>query len=412
MFVIGQSGGPTAVLNASLAGFIGAARQAGASVFGLAHGLEGALNDSFLDLNSLDENTLERLAKTPGAALGSSRRKLDEDEYARVLAAFRRRGVTGFAYCGGNGSMWVAHHLSEMARDMGYDLCVTGIPKTVDNDLNGTDHAPGYGSAARFLALAARDTGLDLEAMTTFDDAVILEVMGRDCGWLAAASALLKEKADDAPHLIYVPEIAFDEERFLQDVAAVHRRLNRVYIVVGEGVRDAGGAFVGSSEGDGTTDMLGRTIHGLIASAGLYLARLVRKRLGLQIRYFRPGNIGRSLSACVSEADREEARQVGDRAAQVLARGERDLMVALMRHGHEGGSASRPYGCEVGTIALDTAAGQHRTLPREYMNEAGNMVSPAFLEYALPLIGDVPPVLRLSAPLGDAADRNLSDNRA
>lgn len=407
--MIGQSGGPTAVLNASLAGFIGGAQRAGVSVFGLAHGLEGALNDSFIDLNGLDENTLEQLAKTPGAALGSSRRKLDDDEYARVLAAFRRRGVTGFAYCGGNGSMWVAHRLSLMARDAGYDLRVIGIPKTVDNDLNGTDHAPGYGSAARFLALAARDTGLDLEAMTTFDDAVILEAMGRDSGWLAAASALLKAGEDAAPHLVYVPEIAFDEERFLQDVAAVHKRLNRVYIVVGEGVRYAGGAFVGSNGSDNTTDMMGRTIHGLIASAGLYLARLVRERLGLQIRYFRPGNIGRSLSACVSEVDRAEARQVGDYAVQALARGKRDLMVALKRH--EGGSAPPPYGCEIGTTALGAAAGQHRPLPREYMNEAGNMVSPAFVDYALPLIGDVPPVMRLPSPFGDAAGRNLSDNR-
>ncbi|GIL13026.1 MAG: pyrophosphate--fructose 6-phosphate 1-phosphotransferase [Chloroflexota bacterium] len=406
VFVIGQSGGPTAVLNTSLAGFIGGARRAGASVFGLAHGLEGALNDSFLDLNGLDENTLERLAVTPGAALGSSRRKLDEDEYTRVLAAFRRRGVTGFAYCGGNGSMWVAHRLSLMARDAGYDLRVIGIPKTVDNDLNGTDHAPGYGSAARFLALAARDTGLDLEAMTTFDDAVILEAMGRDAGWLAAASALLKKKADDAPHLVYVPEIIFDDERFLQDVAAVHRRLNRVYIVVGEGVRYADGAFVGSS---GDADMLGRTIHGLIASAGLYLARLVRERLGLQTRFFRPGNIGRALSACVSEVDRAEARQVGDYAAQALARGEHDSMVALKRH--EGGSETHPYGCEVGTIALDAVAGQHRPLPRACINETGNMVTPAFVEYALPLIGDVPPVMRLPSPFRDAADRNLSDNR-
>ncbi len=407
--MIGQSGGPTAVLNASLAGFIGGAQRAGVSVFGLAHGLEGALNDSFIDLNGLDENTLEQLAKTPGAALGSSRRKLDDDEYARVLAAFRRRGVTGFAYCGGNGSMWVAHRLSLMARDAGYDLRVIGIPKTVDNDLNGTDHAPGYGSAARFLALAARDTGLDLEAMTTFDDAVILEAMGRDSGWLAAASALLKAGEDAAPHLVYVPEIAFDEERFLQDVAAVHKRLNHVYIVVGEGVRYAGGAFVGSNGSDNTTDMMGRTIHGLIASAGLYLARLVRERLGLQIRYFRPGNIGRSLSACVSEVDRAEARQVGDYAVQALARGKRDLMVALKRH--EGGSEPPPYGCEIGTTALGAAAGQHRPLPREYMNEAGNMVSPAFVDYALPLIGDVPPVMRLPSPFGDAAGRNLSDNR-
>ncbi|MBI5670113.1 MAG: diphosphate--fructose-6-phosphate 1-phosphotransferase [Chloroflexi bacterium] len=394
VLVVGQSGGPTAVMNTSLAGLLGAARFS--KIYGLAHGLEGALHDQFLDLSHLTGETLDRLARTPGAALGSSRRRLDEGEFERVLDVFQKHSVDALAYIGGNGSMWVAHHLAERAAARKYALRVIGIPKTVDNDLAATDHSPGYGSAARFLALAARDTGLDLEAMTTFDDVVILETMGRDSGWLAAASALLKQQADDAPHLVYVPEIPFDDERFLNDVAAVHGWLKRAYIVVGEGIRYTGGAFVGAAT-NGVTDMLGRMVHGVNDGPGMVLARLVRERLGLQTRCFRPGNIGRSFSACVSEVDETEARRVGECAATALADGHNDVMVALgrvMDERYRGGSETRPYKADIHLVPLLHIINKHKYLPREYINAEGTMITPAFVEYALPLIGDVPPVVR------------------
>lgn len=395
VLVVGQSGGPTAVMNASLAGLLDAARFS--KIYGLAHGLEGALHEQFLDLSGITGDTLNRLARTSGAALGSSRRRLDEGEFERVLDVFQKHGVDAFAYIGGNGSMWVAHHLAQRAAARQYSLRVIGVPKTVDNDLSGTDHAPGYGSAARFLALAARDSGLDLQAMTTFDDVVILETMGRDSGWLAAASALLKENDDDAPHLVYVPEIPFDDERFLNDAAAVHGRLSHAYVVVGEGIRYENGVFVGSDT-NGLTDMMGRPVHGLTAGPGLYLARLARERLRLQTRFVRPGNIGRSFSACVSEVDRAEAWQVGECAANALAQGHSDVMVALGQVTDEtcrGGFQTRPYEPDIHLVPLSVVIGQEKRLPREYINEAGTMITPAFVAYALPLIGDVPSIARL-----------------
>lgn len=380
---IGQSGGPTAVINATLAGIIRAAKESAhfASIYGLSHGLEGALTSNFIDLGELSDDTLDILAHTPAAALGSSRRILDEAEYARVIDNFRAHDIHHCAYIGGNGSMWVAYHIAEIAAAQSYPLHVIGLPKTIDNDLPCTDHSPGYGSAARFLALAARDAGLDLEAMQTFDDVVLLESMGRDTGWLAAASALLKESDDDAPHLIYVPEIPFDEAQFLEDVMRVHKRVGRVFIVIAEGIRDAAGQIIGQQ---GEKDTLGRTIHGLAAGPAIYLTTLVRERMGLQTRFFRPGLIGRSLSACVSEIDYNEAHRVGETAEKLLAHGASSVMVTLERN------------FLLGTIPLiDVARADIKRLPRDYMNADGTMISDAFRDYALPLIGETMPVMRL-----------------
>ena len=406
--LIGQSGGPTAVINATLAGIIREAKSLPefGSVYGLAHGLEGALGGDFIDLSGLTDETLDNLIQTPGAALGSSRRKLDEAEYIRVIEQFRAWDIGYFAYLGGNGSMWVATHLAEIAAEQDYDLHVVGVPKTVDNDLPCTDHTPGYGSGARFMALAARDAGLDLEAMQTFDDVVILESMGRDTGWLAAASGLLKESDADAPHLIYVPEILFTDVQFIADVARVHGQLGRVFVVVAEGIRDAAGNIVGQQ---GEKDALGRTIHGLGNGPAMYLGQKVRAELGLQTRVLRPGVIGRALSACVSEVDRAEAYRVGEVAAKLLADGVSGVMVSipipslnpspLRREGLQndaGLSLTNPYGDHIGVVRLSEVANADiKRLPREYMNDEGTMISEAFRAYALPLIGDVPPIVRL-----------------
>ncbi len=393
--IIGQSGGPTAVINATLAGIIRAAKDSAhfATIYGLSHGLEGALTSNFIDLSDLSDDKLNILAQTPGAALGSSRKKLDESEYVRVIENFRAHDIHHFAYIGGNGSMWVANHLAEIAAAKGYELHIVGVPKTVDNDLPCTDHTPGYGSAARFLALATRDAGLDLEAMQTFDDVVILESMGRDTGWLAAASGLLKASDEDAPHLIYVPEIPFTDVQFIADVARVHGRLGRVFVVVAEGIRDAMGEIIGQQ---GEKDALGRTIHGLSAGPAAYLTTLVRERLALQTRFFRPGLIGRSLSACVSEVDQDEAYRVGETAGKLLAHGASGVMVTLEHVHRRGLSPTNPYKGNIATIPLAEAAfADIKRLPRAYLNVDGTMISEAFREYALPLIGKVSPVLRL-----------------
>jgi 6-phosphofructokinase len=384
--VIGQTGGPTAVINASLAGIIAEARQYSAfgRILGMRHGFEGLLADRLVDLSDLPQDVLERLAQTPAAALGSSRRKITEQDYEQALMACRRLDVRGLILIGGNGTMYIGDQLADYAVAAGYELSVMGVPKTIDNDLAVTDHTPGYGSAARFLALAVRDTGRDLEAMATFDDVLILEALGRHAGWLAAASALGKEHADDAPHLVYVPEIVFDEARFLDDVRRIHSRLGRVFVVIGEGIRTADGEFVGGK--NAPRDAMGRVLYSAAPGAAAYLTDCVRQRLGLQVRFLRPSLIGRGFSACVSSVDRTEAWLAGQAAVRQLASGTSGLMITLERQ------ADYPYTCVPGAAPLDMVAGLEKPLPREFMDDGGTMIAPAFYDYALPLIGDPLPL--------------------
>lgn len=391
--VVGQSGGPTPVINASLAGVILEAQGQAAitGVYGLVHGIEGALKEELIDLGQETGGTVERLVTTPASALGSCRHKLGEHDYERILEVFRAHNVRHFVYIGGNDSMDTCHRVSELAGSTGYEIQVMGVPKTIDNDLALTDHCPGYGSAARFFALAARDTGRDLESMATFDDVSILETMGRNAGWLTAASALGKEAEDEAPHLVYVPEIAFDEDRFIDDVDRIHGQLGRVFVVVCEGIRDTQGRPVGEQAlRGGGSDAFGHVLHTLTTGVAAYLADLVRERLRVRARFLRPVLIGRAMSACVSETDRQEALRVGRAAVALLAAGRSGLMVTLERLSEE------PYTCETGVAPLTEVANAEKLLPREFMDEAGTMITRAFTRYAMPLIdGPLPPVARL-----------------
>jgi 6-phosphofructokinase 1 len=398
VLVVAQSGGPSAVVNASLAGAVAEARRLGAfgAVYGLVHGVEGALGETLVDLTQVSDATLQELAHTPGAALGSTRRAIVEADFARWRAVFRAHEVGFFAYIGGNGSMWVCQRLAALDPD----LRVMGIPKTVDNDLTQTDHTPGYGSAARFLALAVRDTGRDVEAMRSFEDVVLVEALGRNTGWLAAAAALLKDAPDDAPHLVYVPEVPFDEAAFLDDVRRIHARLGIVFVVVAEGVRDAAGVQIGQR--GAPTDALGRVVPSLAQGAATILGDLVRERLGLRARVLRPGLIGRALTACVSPTDRREAWAVGAAAVARLAAGEHGQMVTLER------TSDAPYAVRLGGVPLLDVAGVEKPLPRAYMDERGTMISEAFRQYARPLIeADTLALGRLDAPL---VSRRLMDH--
>lgn len=386
---IAQSGGPTPVINASLAGVIqAAAAQAEiGQIYGLVNGLEGALKGEIIDLSGLPAETLARLAETPAAALGSGRYKVVEADYERILNFFWAHQVRYFVHIGGNGSMYITHRLAEVAETRRHALSVIGVPKTIDNDLDGTDHSPGYGSAARFLALATRDTGRDLESMVNFDDVIILETMGRNAGWLAAAAALGKESEAEAPHLVYTPEIVFDEAHFLEEVARLHRRLGRVFVVVAEGIRNRQGDFVGQVY---QTDPLGRVVHARGTGVAAYLNGLVQEQLKLQTRFLRPGLIGRASSACVSATDREEAYRAGQAAVEQLVGGQSGLMITLER------LSDQPYNCQAGTTPLEAVTGLEKTMPRAYMDEAGTMITEAFRQYALPLIGEpLRPLARL-----------------
>ena len=409
ILVVGQSGGPTPVINASLAGVIGEAQKHSCftGIYGLVHGIEGALKEDLLDLGGETPENLDLLSRTPASALGSCRHKLSDADYDRILEVFRAHDVRHFAYIGGNDSMDTCHRIWALAASSGYEMQVMGVPKTIDNDLAFTDHCPGYGSAARFLALATRDTGRDLEAMATFDDVTILEAMGRNAGWLTAASVLGKTSEDEAPHLVYVPEVAFDEERFLQDVARCHGRLGRVFVVVSEGIRDSDGQFVGQQAlRGGGSDAFGHVVHSLTTGVAAYLTDLIGERLGLQARFLRPGLIGRAMSVCMAETDRQEALAVGRQAALHLAAGESGHMVTLQR------LSNQPYRWGTGLVSLTDVANAEHLLPLDYVNEEGNMISEAFWRYALPLIdGPLPPLARLQGGrvAGRLAQGSLTD---
>lgn len=391
--LVGQSGGPTPVINASLAGIILASQGISniEAVYGMAHGIEGALKDKLIDLNQETQQTIENLLVTPASALGSCRHKIKDSEYERILEVCQFHNIRHFVYIGGNDSMDTCLHISTLAQSTGYEMQVIGVPKTIDNDLVVTDHCPGYGSAARFIALATRDAGLDLEAMSTFEDVSILEAMGRNAGWLAAASSLAKKSEADAPHLVFIPEQTFDENSFLDAVSNIHKRLNRVFVVACEGIRDANGDFVGAHQMTETKDAFGHTLNTFTTGVAAFLSELVNKNLGLRARFLRPVIIGRVMSACISEVDRQEAFQVGQEAIRQLASNQTGLMITLNR------VSSSPYVCVPGVAPLEQVANAEKLLPQDFFDKDLNLPNEQFISYARPLVGEAwQPVARLA----------------
>jgi 6-phosphofructokinase 1 len=374
-------------MNATLAGVV---REAGAQaavgqIFGLRHGIEGALSDDLIDLRRHDGRTLDLVARTPAAALGSSRHKVRDDDLEPTLRTFRAHDVRYFLLIGGNDSMDTCHRIVAAAEQSNYALTVVGVPKTIDNDLPVTDHCPGYGSAARFVALAAMSVGVDLEAMSTFDDVSILETMGRNTGWLAAASVLGKRGPADPPHLICLPERVFDEAAFLDRVRRAHETYGQVLCVVAEGLRDAGGRFVGISGQDARTDRFGHTLVTLTSGVGYYLAGRIAESLGLQARSNRPGTLQRSAWMALSTTDYAEAEGAGRAAVRCATGGMTDVMITLDR------VSSVPYACEFGTTPLDAVANRERRFPEEWIAPDGSGTTAEFVDYALPLVGDALP---------------------
>jgi ATP-dependent phosphofructokinase / diphosphate-dependent phosphofructokinase len=387
--LIGQSGGPTAVINASLVGAALAAMEADAvdGVYGARFGIQGVLNDDLIDLRLLPGDVWDALRGTPSAALGSCRYKLREDDATRAVHMLRARGIRYFLYIGGNDSADTALRLAEAARAMDYDLRVICVPKTIDNDLPETDHCPGYGSAARFLALATRDSALCTIAMPDHYPVKIIEAMGRDAGWLAAATALCKEREADPPHLIYFPERPLSDERFLADVAAAHTAFGYAVVVVAETVRNERGQALGAIGSQGA-DAFG---HPLLGGAAQYLTGLVRDRLGLRARFDKPGDLQRMSSVCVSATDRAEAELAGRAAVAAALRGESAKMVTLVR------LPGPRYTCETGLADLTKIANAHRPFPAEFLSAHGTGVTQAYRDYALPLLGEpMPRFVRLA----------------
>jgi len=368
--VVAHGGGPTAVINASLAGLIEECRRCGWSLYGARYGLAGLVRGDLVDLLAVDADLVRQIGESPGSALGSSRLPLADDDYARLLDVFRRAEVHTFFYTGGNGSMDTALRIARYARGGHYDLQVIGIPKTIDNDLCVTDHTPGYASTARFSACAARDVGEDNRSLPS--PVCVLETLGRNAGWIVAATSLARHGEDDAPHLIYFPERRLSLDRIAADVESVYRRLGRAVVAVCEGQLDDGGRPFGAD-----VDRAESQAHRLASNLGHTLARLLSEKLGIRARAEKPGLLGRCCGPFATPLDRREAFACGRAAALAAGEGHTDVMVALRR---DSSTFLTP---------LETVARMERLLPADWIHPEGNDVLPAFREYAAPLVGEV-----------------------
>lgn len=380
--LVGQAGGATTVINATLAGVIEEARAAGfQAIWGMRRGAEGALQHDFLDLTDVSTQSLDTLSRTPGAALGSSRRKLVDDDLDPLLDLCVRSGITAFLYIGGNDSADTSHRLAQHAADRHVDLQVVAVPKTIDNDLPVTDHSPGYGSIARYVAVSTMDSAKDTESMPTMYPVKFIEVMGRDAGWVAAAGTLARDDPLDAPHLVYVPERPVSQDELLTDVERVFREVGRVVAVVSETMRDHTGAAFADPSISAEADAFG---HPLLRGAADTMVRLVQRELGLRARFDKPGTLQRMSMALVSPIDLAESREVGRSAVRLAASGVTDTMVTLVRE------SSAPYRWSTGSAPLHEIANRQWLLPDEFLSRDGRGTTPAFRSYALPLLGPDP----------------------
>ena len=391
--LIAQSGGPTAVVNASAAGAaLAALRLRGiGGLWAAEDGLVGLLDGRLLDLRAAGRRALRSLSRSPGAAFGSCRRGLmDAADRERALAELRRRDVRIFLYVGGNDSMRTAADIDRLARDSGYELCVVGLPKTIDNDLLVTDHCPGYGSAAKYLATTVMEAGLDTEALSSSDRVNVIETMGRDAGWLAAATALARRGGDDAPNLVLLPETPFDEDRFCSAVEERLSRIGRCVVSVAEGLRRPDGAYLRAQDGEFGADHFG---NAQLGGAALAVKAVVESRLGAKTRFSIPSTAQRVAGHWVSGRDLGEAAAVGRAAVGLAAAGLGGRMVTLRR------LSTSPYRCTTGSSSLDEVAGRTRSFPAEWISEDGMGVRDAFLEYLRPLVlGELRPALRGGLP--------------
>lgn len=389
--LVAQGGGPTAVINQSLAGVALEARRHAAieRVYGARNGVRGILDEDFLDLSQETSANLELVAATPSAALGSTRDKPDAQYCHEIFKVLRAHQVSQFYYIGGNDSSDTVQIVSREAQQAGYPLRCIHIPKTIDNDLVGNDHTPGYPSAARFVAQAFAGANLDNAAL---HGVYIGVVMGRHAGFLTAAAALARKFPDDGPHLIYLPERTFDIERFLADVKAVHDRLGRCVIAVSEGIHDGAGVPIASL----LAKELEHDAHGNVQLSGGALADLLADTIKARLKIKRVrgdtfGFLQRSFLGCVSDVDQREAREVGEKAVQFALWGGRDGSVAIRRSGD--------YAADYVLQDLDAVAGRTRVMDDAFISPDGNDVTPAFQLYLRPLLGSaMPDSHRLRAP--------------
>ena len=378
--LVGQSGGPTSVINASVAGVIAEAlnHECIEEIYGALNGVLGILQEDLIDLASESQQQSRALKHTPGAALGTCRYKLKkQQDFERVLEVFKAHNIRYFFYLGGNDSQDTADKISKLAQQQGYELRVIGVPKTIDNDLPITDHTPGYASAIKYLATSVREIACDNEAMGQGDLVSIVEAMGRSAGWIAAGASLAKRRdhPHDPPHLIYLPEIPFDQAKCIEDVKRILKREKFCQIVVAEGLVDADGNYVAA---DAATDSFG---HAQLGGAGDALGEIISANIpGVKVRVAKPGLMQRCAAHSASKTDVDEAFLAGQAAVKAAINGETDKMITLVR------GDTDHYSIETGLAPLSEIANGVKKLPREWINEDGVSMNFQFLRYAQPLI--------------------------
>lgn len=381
--IVGQSGGPTAVINSSLYGVVSEAlsQPSIGKVYGMINGIEGFLKGTILDFEeTLFSNDLEKLKTTPGAYLGSCRYKLPEDledpVYPILFQKFEELNIGYFFYIGGNDSMDTVSKLSRYAEKINSDIRVIGEPKTIDNDLVMTDHTPGFGSAARYVASTVREIVIDANVYET-KSVTIVEIMGRHAGWLTAASALARKSVGDNPLLIYLPETDFDEEAFLKKVNSCFEKNPNVIVCVSEGIHDKSGTFICEYDNSVGTDTFG---HKMLAGCGKYLENLVRNRLGVKSRSVELNVNQRCSASMMSATDQKEAVLAGRFGVKEALKGITGKMVSYIR------VSDIPYRMTFGLEDVNKICNQEKTVPLEWISKDGSDVTDAFLTYALPLI--------------------------
>lgn len=382
--MVAQSGGPTAAINASLAGVIAGVRESSMydTVYGSLNGINGLLNEYYINLTELmaqDAAYPERLSRTPAMYLGSCRHRLpnymdDDSPYVFIFQQFQKLEIEAFFYIGGNDSMDTALKLAEYGQKIGSSVRIIGIPKTIDNDLCETDHTPGFGSAAKYVASSLLEIAHD-----TFIYAVksvtIVEIMGRDAGWLTAAAALARNEYNTAPHLIYLPEVPFDPEDFLLDIKRLLFKHNNVIVAVSEGIRDAAGNYISASEQ--SVDTFG---HNQLSGVGKTLEFLVKQKLGIKVRSIEINVLQRCAAHLASQTDLDESFEFGKKAVALSEEGVTASMVTIRR------ISNTPYSVEYGYAEIKNIANEARTVPPEWISPSANDVEQPLIDYLFPLI--------------------------
>ena len=389
--IIGQSGGPTSVINASLCGLAqGCMKHAGVDkIYGMRFGIQGFMEEKLIDMAAEGPAVIEGLRHTPGSALGSCRHKVKDADFPRVMDVLQKYKIRYFFLVGGNDTMDTIHRVEAYCRANNYDLTGIGIPKTVDNDLFGTDHTPGFGSAARYVATSVRQAGILARDMKLVDQFVVFQTVGRSAGWLPGAAALARQDDDDAPHIILLPERPFERDKFLARVKECYDHYGWVSIVCGEGIVGKDGRPVSASE---VSDKFSNVEFGAMGgtSAAMMLHGMISGEFGWRGEF----QVCESLQMCAADRasaqDVEEAYACGARAVELAAQGKTGVMVSIVRE------SNQPYRWSLDETPLAEVAAKAKPMPDEYINQDANYVTDAFLEYLRPLVGELPEYTRLA----------------